>query len=139
MCYRNIEMEVVMALFVNEKGQNGRLVPIENSNKKITENESYYALWVEDKHGKNEECLIFSDGDLKMFNVVKYSDFDEQMEFGALYRLGNSKSYFVRIIGLDRKPKVAKLTQTLIKNGRARASRNPEDIPRKGLIQNMFD
>jgi hypothetical protein len=132
-------MEFVMALFRNPKAQHGTLAKIDNTDKKITENEEYYALYVEDLEVDNERCLLLSDGDLKMITEVKYSDFKQHMTSGTLYRMGNSESYFLRMNDLDKKDKVVKITQTIIRNGEERAKRNPEDVPQKGFFQDLLD
>jgi len=128
-----------MSIIRNPKADQGKLVPIENNNKKVNENENYYALWIEDKDESNERCLILSDGDLKLIKEVKYSDFANVMQLGMLYRMGNSSSYFIKIMTIDKVQKVVKLTKTTIKNGLDRAKRNKEDVPQKGIIQNFFD
>ena len=128
-----------MSLFRNRKAQHGKLAKIKNSKKKVTENETYYGLYIEDLHDGVEKCLLLSDGDLEMITEVDYDDFKKHMTLGTLYRMGNSESYFLRMVGLDKKNKVVKLTNTVIKNGEERAKRNPEDVPRKGLIQDLLD
>jgi hypothetical protein len=128
-----------MALFRNPKAQHGTLARIVNTDKKITENEDYFALYVEDNGEASERCLLLSEGDLKMMTEVKYSDFKQYMTSGRLYRMGNSESYFLRINWLDKSDRVVKITKTVIKNGEERALRNPEDIPKKGFFQDLLD
>lgn len=126
-------------LFVNKKAAHGNLIKLLNKNKKSAESKFYYTLWVEDKFGSNEQCLIFSQSDISKIKDVKYCDFQDQMGLGRLYRLGNASSYFVKIKGLDKSEKVVRLSSTVISNGITRAKKNLEDIPQKGFIQDLLD
>ena len=38
----------------------GRLIKVENTEKKKNENSEYISLWIEDPNGKNERCLLFT-------------------------------------------------------------------------------
>jgi len=128
-----------MGLFRNANAVHGKMVKLPNKNKKAVESEFYYALWVENKYDENERCFLFSQSDLNKIQEVKYCDFEDVMDLGKLYRLGNAKSYFVKIKDLDKREKVVRLNSTVINNGMTRAKKNPEDIPEKGFLQDLFD
>ena len=128
-----------MKFFANKNAAHGKLVKLTNKSKKAVESEFYYALWVENKFDQNEMCLLFSESDVKKMKEVKFCDFTDHMDLGKLYRMGNAKSYFIKIIGLDKKEKTVRLNSTVMGNGTKRAEKNPEDVPEKGFIQNLLD
>ena len=128
-----------MKLFGNKKAVHGNLVKLANKNKKAVESEFYYALWVENKFDSDEQCLLFSQSDISKIKDVKYCDFQDQMDLGKLYHLGNASSYFIKIKGLDKLEKIVRLNGTVMSNGITRAKKNPEDIPQKGFIQDLLD
>lgn len=128
-----------MKLFGNKKAVTGKLVKLENKNKKSIESEFYYAIWVEDSLGKNERCLLFSQSDMSKIKQVKYCDFEKIMDLGKLYRLGNADSYFIKILDLEKNQKIVRLNKTIVCNGTERTKRNPEDVPTKGFIQDLLD
>lgn len=47
--------------------KSGRLIKVDNKNrpKFSNANTQYYAVWVEDQNGKNERCLLFTEGEIK--------------------------------------------------------------------------
>lgn len=49
-----------------EKVRKGRLIKVENKNKKFGANDFYFAVWVEDGNGKNERCVLFSENQIKV-------------------------------------------------------------------------
>ena len=128
-----------MKFFANKNASQGKLVKMENKNKKAVESEFYYALWVENKFDQNEMCLLFSESDLKKIKDVKHCDFVSDMDLGKLYRMGNAKSYFIKLVGLDKTEKVVRLNSTVMENGVTRAKKNPEDVPKKGFLQDLLD
>ena len=128
-----------MKLFGNKKAVHGKLVKLENKNKKAVESDHYFALWVEDSLGENEMCLLFSQSDINKVQDVKHCDFEEIMELGRLYQIGNAKSYFIKIQDLDKNEKIVRLNSTVMKNGALRSEKNPEDIPEKGFLQDLLD
>ena len=128
-----------MGLFRNPNAVHGKLVKIGNENKKAVESDSYYALWVEDAWDDNERCLLFSQSDINKIKDVIYCDFIHQMDLGKLYRLGNAGSYFIKILDLEKAEKVVRLNSTVLNNGINRAEKQPEDVPKKGFIQDLLD
>ena len=70
---------------------------------------------------------------------MTFCDFISIMDFGKLYRMGNAKSYFIKINGLDKQEKVVRLNKTIFENGVTRAGKHPEDIPTKTFIQDLLD
>lgn len=47
------------------KVKQGRLVPVYNKDRKFGANMWYYALWIENHDGKDERCLLFTEGELE--------------------------------------------------------------------------
>jgi len=128
-----------MKFFGNKKAVHGRLVKLANKNKKSVESEFYFALWVENKFDSDEQCLLFSQSDLNKIQDVKFCDFQNYMDLGKLYRMGNAESYFIKIKDLDNVEKIVRLNSTVMGNGIRRAKKNPEDVPEKGFIQDLLD
>ena len=128
-----------MKLFGNKNAVHGKLVRLENKNEKAVESDYYFALWVENKLGNDEKCLLFSQSDINKIQDVTFCDFDKIMGLGRLYQMGNAESYFIKIIDLDKNEKVVRLNSTVMKNGVRRSEKNPEDIPEKGFLQDLLD
>ena len=70
------------------KAKQGKIIPVDNKDRKFGANEKYYAIWIEDKK-KREKCLLFTEHQLEV--------------------------------------------------AQDRASKNLEDIPKKGFWSNLFD
>jgi hypothetical protein len=70
---------------------------------------------------------------------VEFCDFKSVMDLGKLYRMGNSKSYFIKIEDLEKQEKVIRLNKTVWDNGIRRAEKNPDDIPTKTFLQDLLD
>lgn len=43
----------------------GRVIKVENQDRKFGSALSYNAIWIEDSNGKNERCVLFTDDELK--------------------------------------------------------------------------
>lgn len=43
----------------------GRLIRVNNKDRKFGSALEYIALWVEDSNGKNERCLLFTEDEIK--------------------------------------------------------------------------
>ena len=128
-----------MRSFGNKKAIHGKLVKLPNKDKKSVESAFYFAMWAEDASGKNERCFLFSQSDISKISDVKYCDFEKDMVLGRLYRIGNAKSYYIKIVDLEKNEKIVRLNSTVITNGTTRAKKNPEDIPEKAFLQNLID
>jgi hypothetical protein len=128
-----------MNFFKNKKAVHGKLVRLANKDQKAVESEYYFAMWTESADGKEENCLLFSQSDLNKISDVECCDFIKEMTLGRLYRMGNAKSYFIKVKDLENVEKVVRLNSTVMNNGLSRAKKNPEDIPEKGFIQDLLD
>jgi hypothetical protein len=126
-------------MFFKKKAVHGKLFKLSNSDRKPVESEFYFSLWVENKFDLNERCLLFSQSDLDKMQEVEFCDFKSVMDLGKLYRMGNSKSYFIKIEDLEKQEKVIRLNKTVWDNGIRRAEKNPDDIPTKTFLQDLLD
>lgn len=45
--------------------KNGRIVNVDNTDRKFGSALNYKAVWVEDANGKNERCLLFTDSEIQ--------------------------------------------------------------------------
>lgn len=43
----------------------GRIITVENKERKFGASDTYYAIQVEDDKGRNEQCLLFTSAELK--------------------------------------------------------------------------
>jgi hypothetical protein len=44
----------------------GRIIQVDNTDRKFGSASSYKAVWVEDSNGKNERCLLFTDLEIEV-------------------------------------------------------------------------
>lgn len=43
----------------------GRIIPVYNKKRRTSARKYYHSIWVEDYHGGNERCLLFTDYELQ--------------------------------------------------------------------------
>ncbi len=115
----------------------GDFVPVENKKWKVNEKKIYRAVWVEDSCGGNERCLLVTNKEALKLRVINPCSIMDKMKAGTLYDFG--KSFIVKIEIKDNNPIVVYMPKSYIVNGEKRAKRNPEDIPKKGFLTNLFD
>lgn len=122
----------------------GYMKLVKNTNPRPNASESYVALWVEDENGKNERCLMFGKSvvsKLPCFALPNSLGVEEKMKPGRLYETssGALQFYIVKIIDLDGVKKVVKLTKKKVATAKAISSSNMEDIPERGLMNDLID
>lgn len=49
-----------------KKVKQGRIIEVDNTERKFGSALSYKAVWVEDANGKNERCLLFTDAEIEI-------------------------------------------------------------------------
>lgn len=122
----------------------GYMKLVKNSNPRPNASESYVALWVEDEDGKNERCLMFRKSvvsKLPCFALPDSLGVEEKMKLGRLYEASSGvlRFYIVKISDLDGVKKIVKLTQKKVATAKEISSLNVEDIPERGLINDLID
>ena len=130
-----------MAIKLNDKKvKMGYLIPVENQYKKFNENKRYLSLQVEDENGDNERCLLFTDIEISDMENIDIP-FSQNMKLGRIYksRINNKETYLLRVITNTDMDKVLRISFTKLKKAEARAKKNPEDLTKKSLIQDLLD
>jgi hypothetical protein len=56
----------IPVLSANMKIKIGRIVTVDNKNRKGNSSRKYKAVWVEDSDGENERCLLFTERELNI-------------------------------------------------------------------------
>lgn len=121
----------------------GNVREVENTSPRPNASASYLAVWVEDENGDNERCLMFKKlefGKLPEFAFPKTMDVEEDMKTGRLYGLsyGTTVFYVMKVV-VDGKERVVKLTDKKIEIAERLAEMNSEDIPDRGVLNDMLD
>lgn len=65
----------------------GRIVTVDNKNRKGNSNRKYKAVWVEDANGKNERCLLFTEKELEKAEVRSKKNIEDWTKKGWLTNL----------------------------------------------------
>lgn len=117
----------------------GKLIPVENQNKKFNENDKYLSLHVEDEDGNNERCLLFTDIEISDMENIEIP-FSNKMKLGRIYkaRIDNKDTYLLRVITNTNMNKVLKLSVSQLKLSEERSKRNPEDLPKRSWIKKIL-
>lgn len=117
----------------------GKLIPVENQNKKFNENDKYLSLHVEDENGDNERCLLFTDIEISDMENIEIP-FSNKMKLGRIYkaRIDNKDTYLLRVITNTNMNKVLKLSVSQLKLSEERSKRNPEDLPKRSWIKKIL-
>lgn len=117
---------------------NGNLIPVVNLKRKISEKRAYMALWVEDQDGKNERCLLLTPTEWSRESTVVLPAFS--LVKGRLYPMTiHKRSLLICRVVYNGADAVLCLTAKRLARYEARARKNPEDIPVKGLVADLLD
>lgn len=120
----------------------GELIPVKNSRPEMGEALEYVALNVEDEGGRNERWLLFTKREVAALTEFTGGDWCD-IKLGRLHPLhvkGRSPQWFVKIGDKGRvNRRMVRIGYPLLKRAEKRALLNPEDIPEKGLLRDLFD
>ena len=121
----------------------GTMRVVKNTNPRPNASESYVALWVEDEGGENERCLMFRKpevGKFPEFSFPTSMGIEGRMKAGRLYRMssGTTEFYAVKVVD-GGEEKVVKLTDKKIETAERLAESNSEDIPDRGIWNDIVD
>ena len=116
----------------------GYTIPVKNIDKKPTENKQYVAIWVEDFNGGNERCILLTQKELARLSRVGICDLKDEMKRGRLYRVGYRGSYFIKV-KIGDEDTVVRISKVTLKRAEERAEVNEEDIPKMGILIDLFD
>lgn len=128
----------------NEKIKMGNLIKVENTERQApNETFSHYALKVEDADGKNERWLLFTPRQFQAASTFISYNLADLMKSGRLYKAfkygTNRVWYYCRIGNQDSGSLLLKLTARQLATAEARATKNPEDVPKQGILSDLMD
>lgn len=117
----------------------GFAIPVANKGRKPHEKSLYFALKVEDQTGKKEEWLLFTKKELER-SVLDMGLVTEAWKPGRVYPhvVGSRKSFAVKIV-TDAGAKAYLIGASVLESARKRALKNPEDVPKQSILDDMMD
>ena len=145
----------------------GRLIRVFNTEKPLLSNAKciYTSVWVEDSCGGNERCLLCTAKELEAFryrssrniedliykdgtgSAIKFSD--SSIQYGRIMVVWNQKRihwkarYYYNAVLVESasgsNTECLLLTNSELERCEYRASKNIEDLPKKGFFTDLFD
>lgn len=118
----------------------GVVYNVANSYRKGSEKKYYKAINVEDEDGGNERWLLLTEAELSGVPEVQCDRLTGQLKSGRLVpmQFGKVAKRLVKLAD-DEEEKVLLIKESLVNKGEARAKANPEDLPKKSHLRDLFD
>ena len=118
----------------------GVVYNVANSYRKGSEKKYYKAINVEDEDGGNERWLLLTEAELAGVPEVQCEQLAGQLKSGRLVpmQFGKVAKRLVKLVE-DEEEKVLLIKESLVNKGEARAKANPEDLPKKSHLRDLFD
>lgn len=118
----------------------GVVYNVANSYRKGSEKKYYKAINVEDEDGGNERWLLLTEAELAGVPEVQCDRLTGQLKEGRLVpmQFGKVAKRLVKLSD-DEEEKVLLMKESLVNKGEARAKANPEDLPKKSHLRDIFD
>ena len=118
----------------------GVVYNVANSYRKGSEKKYYKAINVEDEDGGNERWLLLTEAELAGVPEVQCERLTGQLKSGRLVpmQFGKVAKRLVKLSD-DEEEKVLLMKESLVNKGEARAKANPEDLPKKSHLRDLFD
>ena len=128
----------------DEKIKMGNLIKVENTERQApNETFSHYALKVENADGKNERWLLFTPRQQMAISKICSVEIAALMKPGRIYKgvkiQGKRLMALCRIGNQNGGNEIWALTANQIKTAEKRAKKNPEDVPKQGILSNLMD
>lgn len=119
----------------------GRMIRVQNLNKRSTQNNVYIAIQVQDEDGQNERCLLFTEIELADTKQIYSSFLMKNLITGRLYKfqIGKSIIYIMKIINRSNQEKIIRLTKGKLLKAQFRAQKNKEDLTKKDFLTDILD
>jgi len=119
--------------------RNGAVIVVPNKNPVFGANSKYVSIWVEDQNGRNERAIFLTEHEFKTAPRIILWD-DDKMVSGRLYpvKIRGRAMWAVRV-HTSSSSYVLTLTPKRLKYFEERASKNPEDIPKKSFLMDLLD
>lgn len=118
----------------------GVIYNVANNDRKGSEKKYYKAINVEDEDGGNERWLLLTEAELAGVPEVQCERLTGQLKCGRLVpmQFGKVAKRLVKLSD-DEEEKVLLMKESLVNKGEARAKANPEDLPKKSRLRDIFD
>ncbi len=116
--------------------RNGNVLNVRNRKRQPTAAERYIALWVEDKSGRNERCIMMT---IREYDSLPRCELPFRMVLGRLYPCVIGGQSFFAVVVNDGKKHCLRLSPAKLKSYESRAKINIEDIPKKSLLADLLD
>lgn len=118
----------------------GVIYNVANSYRKGSEKKYYKAINVEDEDGGNERWLLLTEAELSGVPEVQCERLTGQLKSGRLVpmQFGKVAKRLVKLAD-EEEEKVLLMKESLVNKGEARAKANPEDLPKKSHLRDIFD
>ena len=118
----------------------GVVYNVANNDRKGSEKKYYKAINVEDEDGGNERWLLLTEAELAGVPEVQCEQLAGQLKSGRLVpmQFGKVAKRLVKLAE-DEEEKVLLMKESLVNKGEARAKANPEDLPKKSHLRDLFD
>ena len=118
------------------KVKNGVIVKVANKNRHRLASAEYLAVWIEDKDGRNERCIMLTKAE---YAAVRTALLPFDMVLGRLYPCIVGADQFFTVKVIDAVPIQLCVTTAMLARFEGRARANAEDIPKKGFLADMLD
>ena len=125
----------------NLKTVMGQMIMVKNQEKLATANDQYIAIHVEDEDGNNERCILFTEIEISDMEKISMDLLKNSMVAGRLYKANiDKKDVFLCLvknrIGMEM---ILRITPFKLSQAENRASKNPEDLPKKDFLTDLLD
>lgn len=117
----------------------GAILPVKNLKKKHpTEADDYVCVHVEDVTGKNEYALLLTRNE---YIALPCAAIGIKLKPGRLYplQLGWVDRFIATFIDTDGVECTVTIGVKALESFKARALKNPEDVPKKSMLTNLLD
>lgn len=119
----------------------GQMIMVKNQNKVATANDQYVAIHVEDESGENERCLLFTEIELSDMEKIEMGLLKDKMVQGRLYsaKIDKRNTYLCLVKNRLEKQIILRISPFQLSQAEVRASKNPEDLPKKDFLTDLMD
>ena len=116
----------------------GKLIEVQNKQRRNGQNEKYISVQVQDFNGQNERCLLFHE---RVISDMPKVQTNIDLKEGRLYdiTIGKQKGYLLKIINESNQTKILRISQKKLEVAQRLAINNPQDLTKKSFLTDMFD
>ena len=119
----------------------GQMIMVKNQEKVATANDKYIAIQVEDENSENERCLLFTEIEIADMEKIEMEFLKKSMVQGRLYpaKIDNRNTYLCLIKNRLCQQMILRISPFQLSQSEVRASKNPEDLPKKDFLTDLID